>query len=564
MMIGVIANPEDEPVVREFFELFKTPWEWYQRGQRYDVVLCTGEWVEDDTDFAKLVVVYSSEKVGVDDRLSLQTVRLNEQQPYVRYELRRIPLYGSVTAFSGENGFLKSEQSESCLGLSRECGTRTFVRVGYDLFSEVRVLLVEGQPTVNASIPTLDLHIHVLRQMIISSGVPLVEIPPVPEGYSFTVCLTHDVDHPSIRLHKFDHTVAGFAYRALVGSVIGFIKGRTSLKALVENWIACLKLPAVYFGLAKDFWRDFADQYLELEKGLPSTFFVIPFKERAGKTNERSAPKFRAARYGVADIADVVEKLTRTGHEVGLHGIDAWRDVACGQEELQEIERFVGKPTAGVRMHWLFYDHPSPTVLEDAGADYDSTIGYNDTVGYRAGTLQAYKPLSATRLLELPLHAMDTALFYPSYLGLSEAAASDRLRTFVADAVQFGGCITINWHDRSLAPERTWQIPYATLLKELCEKNVWFATTGQTAAWFRKRRAVTFEPGAREAALVKIKLNQDKWPSGPGIRLRAYGGNFDPENNRCGLKEIALDSDCELDLMDPTLFQGGREFEFGL
>jgi hypothetical protein len=54
-------------------------------------------------------------------------------------------------------------------------------------------------------------------------------------------------------------------------------------------------------------------------------------------------------------------------------------------------------------------------------------------------------------------------------------------------------------------------------------------------------------------------LNQDKWPSGPGLRLRAYGGNFAPETNLCGFKDIALDSDCELDLMDPTLFRGGRE-----
>src|SRR5690349_11056865 len=262
-MIGVIAKPEDETVVREFFELFKTPWEWYQRGQKYEVILRTRESLEDDSDLAKLVIVYSSEKIEVDDRLSLQTARLNEKQPYLKYESHRIPLYGNVTAFSGENGFLKSEQSEGCLGLSRKCGTRTFVRVGYDLFSEVRVLLVEGQPTVNASIPTLDLHIDVLRQMIISSGVPLVEIPPVPEGYSFTVCLTHDVDHPSIRLHKFDHTVAGFAYRALVGSVIGFVKGRISLKKLAANWIACLKLPAVHLGLAKDFWRDFGERYLE-------------------------------------------------------------------------------------------------------------------------------------------------------------------------------------------------------------------------------------------------------------------------------------------------------------
>ena len=523
-MIGVIANPEDETVVREFFELFKTPWEWYQRGREYEVVLCTREWDEVDVDAVTVVILYSSERIGVDDRLSLRTVQLTDQRPYVRYELHRIPLYGNAAAFSGENGFLRSDQSESCLGLSRKCGTKTFVRVGYDLFSEIRVLLVEGQPAVNASIPTLDLHIHILRRLIVSSGVSLVEIPPVPEGHSFTVCLTHDVDHPSIRLHKFDHTIAGFLYRALVGSVIRFIEGRITLKALAKNWIACLKLPVVYLGLAEDFWRDFADRYLEMEKGLPSTFFVIPFKERAGRTREGSAPELRAARYGVADIADVVEKLTRTGHEVGLHGIDAWRDAACGQEELKQIERFSGEMAIGVRMHWLYYDQSSPTVLEEAGANYDSTVGYNNTVGYRAGTLQPYKPLGATRLLELPLHAMDTALFYPSYLGLSDDAAITYLRALATDATTLGGCLTINWHDRSLAPERIWGRSYQNLLQELQFHGAWFAGAGQAISWFRKRRSVIFASnisnGKSRGNIVEARIADLSSSNTPNLRLR--------------------------------------------
>ncbi len=107
-------------------------------------------------------------------------------------------------------------------------------------------------------------------------------------------------------------------------------------------------------------------------------------------------------------------------------------------------------------MHWLYYDQQSPSALETAGAAYDSTIGYNETVGYRAGTTQVYKPLDVSRLLELPLHVMDTALFYPSYLGLSPQEARALLGRMVDNAVHFGGCLTINWHDRSLAPERLW------------------------------------------------------------------------------------------------------------
>ena len=37
-VIGVVAKSSDENVVREFFELFKTPWEFVQPGRSYDVV----------------------------------------------------------------------------------------------------------------------------------------------------------------------------------------------------------------------------------------------------------------------------------------------------------------------------------------------------------------------------------------------------------------------------------------------------------------------------------------------------------------------------------------------
>ena len=282
-------------------------------------------------------------------------------------------------------------------------------------------MLTVGQPAANANMPALELHIAFLRDLITGCGVPLVEIPPVPDGYRFIACLTHDVDHPSIRQHKWDHTMFGFLYRAVFGSLRDLIRGRLAVRDLVRNWVAALKLPLVHLGLAKDFWREFDDRYLELEKGLRSTFFVIPFKNRAGRHREGPAPGFRAAQYGAADIAGTIRKLRDAGCEVGLHGIDAWIDSSRGSEEVEEIRRLTGASKVGVRMHWLYYDRQSPQALEQAGAAYDSTIGYNETVGYRAGTTQAYKPLEASRLLELPLHVMDTALFYPAYLGLSPA-----------------------------------------------------------------------------------------------------------------------------------------------
>src|SRR6516225_11596048 len=70
-MICVIADPSEQDVVREFFELFKTPWEFYRRDVRYEVLLCTGDGQFDGT--TKLVLFYAGRKTHCDYEQRIQT-----------------------------------------------------------------------------------------------------------------------------------------------------------------------------------------------------------------------------------------------------------------------------------------------------------------------------------------------------------------------------------------------------------------------------------------------------------------------------------------------------------
>src|SRR5262249_42970877 len=210
------------------------------------------------------------------------------------------------------------------------------------------------------------------------------------------------------------------------------------------------------------------------------------------------------------------------GHEVGLHGIDAWTDSARGSVELQEIRKLTGAVETGVRMHWLYFDQNSPIALEKAGASYDSTVGYNETVGYRAGTTQVYRPLGTTQLLELPLHVMDTALFYPSRLELSPRAAAAVLEQILNTSTRFGGVLTINWHDRSLAPERLWGATYRNVLADLKTRGAWITTAAQAVAWFRKRREATFVLDSEGPGTVIIKISGEEDAQVPALRLRKH------------------------------------------
>jgi hypothetical protein len=146
-----------------------------------------------------------------------------------------------------------------------------------------------------------------------------------------------------------------------------------------------------------------------------------------------------------------------------------------------------------VRMHWLYFDADSPRRLEAAGFDYDSTCGYNDAVGYRAGTSQVFRWPTSDTLLELPLSIMDSALFFAARMGLTQAQALQLCKPIVANAKRFGGTLVINWHDRSLAPERLWGGFYRQLLDEAVRgSRVWFASAGDAVDWFRWRRSIQF------------------------------------------------------------------------
>jgi hypothetical protein len=524
-MIAVHADGPEGAVVAEFFELFKTPWEFFHEGSRAEVLICSCADIPPTN--ARLVLIYDG-KPGAFDQENGTGPRAQNPGTMLSYENDKVPVYGNCLAFGRSAGAeLKIEASSESVMVKFTNPGQLRVRIGYDLFGEVRRLLTHGQPVENAGIPSLEVHIALLRDLITRASIPLVEIPPVPAGWNFITCLTHDVDHVGIQNHKFDHTMFGFLYRATLGSLLDVFRGRKTFKQMVVNWLAALKLPLVHLGVATDFWYQF-DHYIKVENGAASTFFVIPKKGEPGLCAEGDRPAMRAASYDAMHLAVNLRKLQAVGKEVGVHGIDAWRDAAAGKTEHEIISRLTNTGGLGVRMHWLYFNEQSPAELERAGFSYDSTIGYNETVGYRAGTAQVFKPLMTPNLLELPMHIMDTALFFPSYLNLSPGPAQEKISTFIGAAGRFGGVLTVNWHDRSLAPERLWDGPYRWLLAECKKRGAWFATAAQAVAWFQKRRAVRFASTGDGRIKIQAAGGRDGLP---GLRVKIFqpdenGGKF--------------------------------------
>jgi len=212
----------------------------------------------------------------------------------------------------------------------------------------------------------------------------------------------------------------------------------------------------------------------------------------------------RAARYNVGEHASLLADLKNGGAEIAIHGIDAWHSAQHARTERTIIGSVAAEEPAGVRMHWLYFSPSSPQHLERAGFSYDSTLGFNEAVGFRSGTTQVFRLPGTAGLLELPLNIMDSALFYRGRMGLSERDALTACGDLIDTMKKYGGALTINWHTRSLNPERNWDSFYLELLSLLKAHRVWFANARTVVEWFRGRRAICFEEVSGSSARVKV------------------------------------------------------------
>ena len=97
-MIGVVASEADRSAVFEFFELFKTPWEFHRPGVHYEVLLCSNGTVPENS--ARLLLLYSSQRQPVEKYRSIKTSCASGKN-FVLFRGERIPIYGSCLLLEG-------------------------------------------------------------------------------------------------------------------------------------------------------------------------------------------------------------------------------------------------------------------------------------------------------------------------------------------------------------------------------------------------------------------------------------------------------------------------------
>jgi len=297
--------------------------------------------------------------------------------------------------------------------------------------------------------------------------------PPRWRGARFAIALTHDVDVP----WRWTRLGARGSAARLKSHVLARRRS-----AAVREARALAAMPLHRLRGTDPNWR--FDELLEAERerGASSTFFLLAghHDRHDGATPEvydRLRPR-------------LVETILAGGGEVGAHGSYlAARDPALLQTEVAAL-RELGADVRGQRYHYLRVDpHANLAPLPGLGLRYDTTLGFPDMPGFRAGIAQPFRPWDAAAdrpldLVEIPLAAMDVTLGEQRYLGMSAHDAESRLVDLLDRAAENGGGFSILWHtdrfDRATASG--WDRLYFRVLDAVRERGGICLQAGELAA----------------------------------------------------------------------------------
>lgn len=187
-------------------------------------------------------------------------------------------------------------------------------------------------------------------------------------------------------------------------------------------------------------------------------------------------------------MRSVCQSVRKAGSEVGIHGgFTSHIDEALFHQEKASFNT----PPIGNRFHYLYYDiNKTPNLLERAGIQYDSTLGFAEVPGFRNGIAHPFYPWNAQQqkphtFMELPLIAMDTT--FRSYLNTPKEEILPIVKKLFSEAERFAGLVSILWHNNYFSDHKFagWQRIYEEILDEGNIQKAWIASGEQVAEQFK-------------------------------------------------------------------------------
>jgi hypothetical protein len=225
-----------------------------------------------------------------------------------------------------------------------------------------------------------------------------------------------------------------------------------------------------------DAWFNFSD-IIDIEKnlGINSTFHFI--------TYSGTDRKFDNGDYNISDkkFATVFTDIQDAGSELALHGSN---DSHINVAQLNRQKEILSGEITGNRFHYLNFDiNATPQVLQESDFNYDATIGFAESAGFRASFCLPYylydlKNDKPTSVLEIPLMFMDSSLRLKDYMDMPKENIFNLAKAMITEIKKHRGIFSINWHNNRLSDVKDpgWKDIFIKIIKYCRDKNALFLT----------------------------------------------------------------------------------------
>lgn len=318
--------------------------------------------------------------------------------------------------------------------------------------------------------------------------------PDWPDDYEFAVCLTHDVDYVSAA----DARSAVRRFRKLLALRNTYPEMRIRRRAASAG-LDLLKSTTRRLSRKTDPYHCY-DQWLKIEReyDAESTFFFMPNRIETPHPTDHSYRYSDTVRFDGTQmsVGAMIGEIERRGWEIGLH--PTWAS-ATDSEELRRqkasLEAVTSSKIVSVRQHYLNYDvKRSSSIHESVGLKYDSSLGFNDNVGFRFGTsypwcLWDLQSDEETDVLEIPLVIQDGAMLSRhSGLRLDVDRAFEYARMLCDRVRDVNGVVTLLWHPSTIADDRYVEL-YERILRYVSERDGWTTTVEEVGQWWTENNS---------------------------------------------------------------------------
>ena len=276
------------------------------------------------------------------------------------------------------------------------------------------------------------------------------------EGYSFALCLSHDID----RVYKTYQYITDLIARRDPRELVGFLSGKNP------------------------FWTFERIMAIESDFGVRSAFNMLDemhITERpTSEWMTKEAWKLYAGRYDVTEpqIASVLRVLDTFGWEIALHGsYTSSTNPYRFEREKSRIESAAQTVIIGNRQHYWRLSQPDTWEhLRDVGIKYDTSLGDTSKIGFQYGH-ELLRPFD-DEFVVFPWSMMDGALMDS---GDTTAEIWANCKDVLAEAEANRSVLVADWHGGrpfSDGEKEGWRLMYERMIEYALDRGAWVGPPG--------------------------------------------------------------------------------------